>query len=96
MAEKESPMAAMNRRVIIFVILALVIFTQVAPVIFNVPTIVPTVKEGWSILGMFQITPDVVEYVKLEAGSVVKMDELFKWASMIIEFYFGGQLAKGR
>ena len=58
MAEKESPMAAMNRRVIIFVILALVIFTQVAPVIFNVPTIVPTVKEGWSILGMFQITPD--------------------------------------
>ncbi len=96
MAEKESPMAAMNRRVIIFVILALVIFTQVAPVIFNVPTIVPTVKEGWSILGMFQITPDVVEYVKLEAGSVVKMDELFKWASMIIEFYFGGQLAKGK
>ena len=72
MAEKESPMAAMNRRVII------------------------TVKEGWSILGMFQITPDVVEYVKLEAGSVVKMDELFKWASMIIEFYFGGQLAKGK
>ena len=57
---------------------------------------VPTVKEGWSILGMFQITPDVIEYVKLEAGSVVKMDELFKWASMIIEFYFGGQLAKGR
>ena len=30
-ADKESPMAAMNRRVIILVILALIIFTQVAP-----------------------------------------------------------------
>jgi len=24
------------------------------------------------------------------------MDEIFKWATMIIEFYFGAQLAKGR
>ena len=40
MAEKESPMAAMNRRVIIFVILALVIFTQIAPVFFGVSTLV--------------------------------------------------------
>ena len=38
-ADKESPMAALNRRVIIFVILGLVIFTQVAPVFFNVPTL---------------------------------------------------------
>jgi hypothetical protein len=96
MAEKESPMAAMNRRVIIFVILALVIFTQVAPVFFGVSTIVPVTKEGYSFLGIFQITPDVIEYVKLEAGAVVKMDEIFRWSSMLVEFYFGGQLAKGR
>jgi len=50
-ADKESPMAALNRRVIIFVILSLIIFTQVAPVFFNVPTVVPTVIEGASILG---------------------------------------------
>ena len=94
-ADKESPMAALNRRVIIFVILALIIFTQVAPVWFDVPTVIPTIIEGTKILG-FQLTPDVVEYVTIQAGSVLKMDEIFGWATMIIEFYFGAQLAKGR
>ena len=91
-AEKESPMAALNRRVIIFVILGLVIFTQVAPVFFDVPTVIPTVVKGASILG-FQLTPDVVEYVTVEG--MLKFDEIFRWATMIIEFYFGAQLAKG-
>ena len=95
-ADKESPMAAWNRRIIILVILALVIFTQVAPVVFNAEMVIPTTKEGYNFLGMFQITPDVVEYVTVQAGSVVKMDELFGWATMIIEFYFGAQLAKGK
>ena len=45
MARTESPMAAMNRRVIILVILALIIFTQVAPPLMNIPTVVPTVVE---------------------------------------------------
>ena len=94
-ADKESPMAALNRRIIIFVILALIIFTQVAPVWFNVPTVIPTLIEGDSILG-FQLTPDVIEYVTIQAGSVLKMDEIFGWATMIIEFYFGAQLAKGK
>jgi len=94
-ADKESPMAAWNRRVIILVILALIIFTQVAPVWFNVPTVIPTIIEGFSFLG-FQITPDVIDYVTIQAGSVLKMDEIFGWATMIIEFYFGAQLAKGK
>ena len=92
-ADKESPMAALNRRVIIFVILGLVIFTQVAAVFFDVPTVVPTVVKGASILG-FQLTPDVVEYVTVEG--MLKLNEVFSWATMIIEFYFGAQLAKGR
>ena len=92
-ADKESPMAAWNRRFIIMVILGLIIFTQVAPVLFNVPTVIPTVIEGFSILGL-QFTPDVVEYVTVEG--MMKFDEIFKWASMIIEFYFGAQLAKGK
>ena len=92
-ADKESPMAAMNRRVIIFVILGLVIFTQVAPIYFDVPTVIPTIVEGFSFLGI-QLTPDVVEYATVEG--LLKMDEIFKWATMIIEFYFGAQLAKGR
>ena len=92
-AQKESPMAAMNRRIIILTILALVIFTQVAPVFWDVPTVIPTVIEGASILGL-QLTPDVIEYVTVEG--MLKFDEIFRWATMIIEFYFGAQLAKGR
>ena len=94
-ADKESPMAAMNRRVIILVILALIIFTQVAPVLWDVPTVIPTIVKGDSILGL-QLTPDVIDYVMVEAGAVLKMDEIFGWATMIIEFYFGAQLAKGK
>jgi len=94
-ADKESPMAALNRRVIIFVILALIIFTQVAPVFFNVPTVIPNTIEGFNFFGI-QFTPDVIEYVQIQAGSVLKMDEIFGWATMIIEFYFGAQLAKGK
>jgi len=83
----------MNRRIIILTILALVIFTQVAPVFWDIPTVIPTVIEGFNVLG-FQLTPDVVEYVTVEG--MLKFDEIFGWATMIIEFYFGAQLAKGR
>jgi len=92
-ADKESPMAAMNRRVIIFVILGLVIFTQVGPIYFDVPTVIPNIVKGFSFFGL-QITPDVVEYATVEG--LLKMDEIFRWATMIIEFYFGAQLAKGK
>ena len=92
-ADKESPMAALNRRVIIFVILGLVIFTQVAPVVFDVPTVIPTIIAGFIFLGI-QLTPDVVEYATVEG--LLKMEEVFSWATMIIEFYFGAQLAKGK
>ena len=92
-ADKESPMAAWNRRIIILVILGLVIFTQVAPVWLDVPTVVPTIVKGFSFLGI-QLTPDVIEYATVEG--LLKMEEIFQWATMIIEFYFGAQLAKGR
>jgi len=92
-ADKESPMAAWNRRIIILVILGLVIFTQVAPVWFDVPTVIPTIVKGFSFLGI-QLTPDVIEYATVEG--LLKMEEIFQWATMIIEFYFGAQLAKGR
>ena len=64
-ADNESPMAAWNRRVIIFVILGLVIFTQVGPVYYDVPTVIPTVIKGFSFFGL-QLTPDKVEYVVVE------------------------------
>jgi len=90
-ANKESPMASLNRRVIIFVILSLVVFTQVAPVMLDVPTVIPTVIKGFSFLG-FELTPDRVEYVTVQG--MLKLQEVFSWATLIIEFYFGAQLAK--
>jgi len=92
-ADKESPMAAWNRRIIILVILGLVIFTQVAPVWLDVPTVIPTVVKGANFLGL-QLTADIIEYKTVEG--LLKFDEIFKWATMIIEFYFGAQLAKGK
>ena len=89
----ESPMSALNRRVIIFVILGLVVFTQVAPVLWNVETVVPTVREGFSLLGI-QITADEIEYVTVKG--MLKLDEVFSWATMIVEMYFGSQIAKGK
>jgi uncharacterized membrane protein len=94
MALKESPFAAWNRRILIFSILFLIILYVAFPLIFpDIPTAVPIVKEGFSFLG-FQLTADEIEYQMV--NGIVKYDEVFAWASMIVEFYFGAQLAKGR
>jgi hypothetical protein len=93
-SNKESPQAAWNRRFIIVVILGLIIFTQVAPVVFDVPTVIKTIKEGYSLFGFIELTPDVVEYITVDG--MLKFDEIFAWSTMIVEFYFGAQLAKGK
>jgi len=90
-ARTESPWAALNRRVIIFVLLGIIIFTQVAPVFLDVPTVIPTIIKGVNILGV-QLTPDVIEYVTVEG--LLKLDSVFQWTTIIVEFYFGSQLAK--
>ena len=89
-AEKESPMASMNRRIIILTILALIIFTQVAPVFMDVATVIPVVEKSSGFLGFGG--GETTTFVPVEG--LVKYEEIFKWASMIIEFYFGAQLAK--
>jgi len=90
-SNKESPMAAMNRRIIILVILALIIFTQIAPPLLDIQTVIPVVEKGTSFLG-FDITSDKTTFIPVDG--LVKYEEVFGWASMIIEFYFGAQLAK--
>ena len=89
-ANKESPMAAMNRRIIILTILSLIIFTQVAPVFLDVPTVIPVIDKSEGFLGFG--AGETTTFV--EVAGLVKYEEIFKWASMIIEFYFGAQLAK--
>jgi len=90
MAAKESPFAAMNRRIIILVILGILVTIQFAP-LFGLDTVIPTVTEGFSILGM-QLTPDTITY-EVVTG-MVKHGEAYAFAEMIISFFFGSQLAK--
>ena len=89
-SNKESPMAAMNRRVIIFVILLLIVFTQVAPPLLDIQTVIPVVEKSEGFLGFFASE----ETTFIPVQGLVKYEEIFGWASMIIEFYFGAQLAK--
>ena len=91
-SNNESPMAAWNRRMLMLVILALVAIYPLAG-IFGVETVIPVTTEGFSFLGLFTIGGGTTfETVK----GLYKFDEIFAWATMIVEFYFGGQLAKGR
>lgn len=87
---KESPMAAMNRRIIILTILGLIIFTQVAPVFMDISTVIPVVEKSSSFLGFGG--GETTTFIPVEG--LVKYEEIFSWASLIIEVYFGGQLAK--
>jgi hypothetical protein len=90
-SNKESPMAAFNRRVLIFVILGMVAVYPLAG-LFGVDTTIPIIKEGMSFLGLFSLS-DTVEMVQVKG--LFKFDEIFTWCTLIVEFYFGSQLAKG-
>ena len=92
-SNKESPMAALNRRLIIWVMLSLIVIYVTAPLMFNIQTAVPIVTEGFSFLG-FDITSDTVEYEMV--SGIIKYDEIFEWTSLIVEMYFGSSLAKGK
>lgn len=92
-SNKESPMAAWNRRILMFAVLALVAIYPLAGVI-GVDTVVKVVDEPTSFLfGIFEFGGNTkFETIK----GLYKFDEIFAWATMIVEFYFGGQLAKGK
>ena len=89
-SNKESPMAAMNRRIIILTILALIIFTQVAPPLMDIKTTIPVIEKSNGFLGFGG--GETTSFI--EVAGLVKYTEVFEWASLIIEFYFGAQLAK--
>ena len=86
----ESPMAALNRRIIILTILGLVVFTQIAPVFMDISTVIPVVEKSNGFLGFGG--GETTTFMPVEG--LVKYEEIFQWASLIIEVYFGSQLAK--
>ena len=92
-ANKESPMAAMNRRIIFLTILFLIVIYVTAPLFFDIKTAIPVIEKGTSILG-FELTSDRTTYTIIDQGTMVKYDEVFRWAAMVVEFYVGTQAAK--
>jgi hypothetical protein len=92
-SNNESPMAAWNRRILMLIILALVAIYPIAGLI-GIDTVVEVKEEPTSFLfGLFEFGGgSTFQTVK----GLFKFEEIFQWATMIVEFYFGGQLAKGR
>lgn len=94
-ANKESPFSAMNRRIIFLTILGFIVVYVTAPLFFDVKTAIPIVEKGTSLFG-FELTQDKTTYTIVDNGTLVKYDEVFHWAAMVVEFYVGTQAAKSR
>jgi hypothetical protein len=89
-AVKETKFSAMNRRILILSVLACLLAIQFAP-LAGLDTVMPTVKEGFSFLGL-KLTPDTVTYEVV--SGMVKNPEIYSFAELILSFFFGSALCK--
>mgnify|MGYP003656301320 FL=1 len=89
-AVKETKFSAMNRRILILSVLACLLVIQFAP-LAGLDTVMPTVKEGFSFLGL-KLTPDTVTYEVV--SGMVKNPEIYSFAELILSFFFGSALCK--
>lgn len=89
-AVKETKFSAMNRRILILSVLACLLVIQFAP-LAGLDTVMPTVKEGFSVLGI-KLTPDTTTYEVV--SGMVKNSEIFAFSELILSFFFGSQLCK--
>ena len=89
-AQKETKFSAMNRRIVILVVLGCLVAIQFAP-LAGIDTVMPTVKEGFSVLGI-KLMPDTVTYEVV--SGMVKNSEIFAFSELILSFFFGSQLCK--
>ena len=89
-AQKETKFSAMNRRIVILVVLGCLVAIQFAP-LAGIDTVMPTVKEGFSIMGI-KLVPDTVTYEVV--SGMVKNSEIFAFSELLISFFFGSQLCK--
>lgn len=90
-SETESKGAQWFRRSLVFVLLSLVFIYLLAP-FFGVDLVVKTSDNTSLLFGL--VSFDSSEFKTIHG--LFKFDEIFGWVTMVIEFYFGGQLAKGK
>jgi hypothetical protein len=94
-AKEEGEGAKWFRRSIVFIVLAFVLIIIIVPPLFDIPLIIQMEsKNTFSFLGLIEFGAGN-DYFE-EINGLLKFEEVFDWALMILEFYFGGQMAKGR
>ena len=89
-AVKETKFSAMNRRILILSVLACLLVIQFAP-LAGLDTVMPTIKEGFSVLGL-KLTPDTVTYEVV--SGMVKNPEIYSFAELILSFFFGSDMCR--
>lgn len=90
----ESKMAAFNRRMVLLIILSMVVFLQVSPVVFDIPTVIEVTEKGLSIFGIIPLTADKTTFQSVDG--VIAYSQLFDWTTLVVSFYFGSSLAQTR
>lgn len=90
-SKTESTSAQWFRRSLVFVILSFVLIYLVVP-FFGVDLVIKIDDTTSLLFGLIEFNSSEFKTI----NGLFKFDEIFSWATMIIEFYFGGQLAKGK
>lgn len=90
-SKTESVSAQWFRRSLVFVILSFVLIYLVVP-IFGVDLVIQVDDTTSLLFGLIEFNS--IEFKTI--NGLFKFNEIFGWATMIIEFYFGSQIAKGK
>ena len=90
--EFQTPSANAARRTILLFLVAMVSTFVLGYAVFGVPVYVEQITEAQSYLLGLITTPATTEWIKIEGIPAFK--SIFSWMAMIIEFWFGAQLAK--
>jgi hypothetical protein len=90
-SKTESKSAQWFRRSVVFILLSFVSFYIAAP-FFGIDLVIQTNKTTSYLFGLIEFSYPGFKTI----SGLFKFDEIFSWVTMIIEFYFGGQLAKGK
>lgn len=88
----DTPASAGNRRAILWFLISVIFVFVVGYAVFDVPIYVEQITPSSSYLfGLFE-TKESVDWIKIEG--IPAFDKVFGWMTMIIEFWFGAQVAK--
>ena len=91
-ANKENNVGRWFRRTLVIIILMFFIMPYLLAPFFDIDLVLQTKQKTMYLFGLVEL-----EYTKFKTISgLMKFDEIFNWATMILEFYFGSQFARKR